>query len=76
MGDFARERGIENYVCEDCFCWPLFELEGGFGRVMDRVRRQLAPYRAPAGWRPRPRRSGESPPARVPPAERFLGRGS
>ena len=49
MGDFARERGIENYVCEDCFCWPLFELEGGFGRVMDRVRRQLAPYRAPAG---------------------------
>ena len=49
MGVFARERGIENYVCEDCFCWPLFELEGGFGRVMDRVRRQLAPYRAPAG---------------------------
>ena len=49
MGDFARERGIENYVCEDCFCWPLFELEGGFGRVMDRVRRQLAPYRVPAG---------------------------
>ena len=47
LGRFAQERGIANYTGEDWFCWPLFALERGFGRVTARLRRQLAPYRVP-----------------------------
>lgn len=47
LGRFAQERGIANYAGEDWFCWPLFALERGFGRVTARLRRQLDPYRVP-----------------------------
>lgn len=54
LGTFARRRGVANYCCEDWYCWPLYELGGGFDRVMDDLLDVVEAYRAPgvpAGFR-------------------------
>lgn len=43
-GEFARRCGIENYVDEDWYCWPLYELERGFDVIIERMAGLLRPY--------------------------------
>ena len=45
LGTFARERGIRNYAAQDCYRWPVFELERGFPHILRRIREAIAPYR-------------------------------
>lgn len=47
LGTFARRRGVVNYCCEDWYCWPLAELDSGFGRVMDDILDIVRTYRTP-----------------------------
>ena len=44
-GDFAMRRGVKNYCRFDHYCWPLYELDRGFGRVMEDIRCTVARYR-------------------------------
>lgn len=44
-GDFALRRGIKNYCRFDHYCWPLYELDRGFGRVMEAIRCAVERYR-------------------------------
>lgn len=37
LGDFALSRGIKNYCYPDWYCWPVFELENGFARILDEI---------------------------------------
>ncbi|MDE6016175.1 MAG: N-6 DNA methylase [Acetatifactor sp.] len=43
-GEFARQCGIENYVDEDWYCWPLYELERGFDVIIEKMAELLHPY--------------------------------
>lgn len=45
LGTFASMYGIDNYITPDPFCWPVYELENGFDRIMDRISADLSPYR-------------------------------
>ncbi len=44
-GEFARRRGIANYADEDLYCWPLHELERGFGVIIEKIAALLRSYR-------------------------------
>ena len=46
MGDFAVKYGITNYCSADWYCWPVFELENGFGDVMEDIRSNVENYRS------------------------------
>ena len=41
---FAETYGITNYCGNDCFLWPLFELEYGFRSVLKDLEDALSPY--------------------------------
>lgn len=45
LGKFAEEYGIHNYCYEDWYCWPLFELDNGFGDIMCEICRNMEFYR-------------------------------
>lgn len=47
LGRFARRRGILHYCEADWYCWPVFELERGFGRVLEGIAANVARYRVP-----------------------------
>lgn len=44
LGTFAGAGGIENYCEEDFYCWPLHELDRGFGKVIDEIEDLLTSY--------------------------------
>ncbi|MCM1102258.1 MAG: SAM-dependent methyltransferase [Clostridium sp.] len=44
-GEFAVRRGIENYVEQDWYCWPLYELQNGFADIVGELEELLAAYR-------------------------------
>ena len=53
LGTFARRRGVANDCCEDWYCWPLYELDSGFNRVMDGIQGVVRAYQTsevPAGF--------------------------
>lgn len=37
LGKYAKLVGIENYIYEDWYCWPVFEMASGFDRVMGKI---------------------------------------
>ncbi|MDE7220421.1 MAG: N-6 DNA methylase [Oscillospiraceae bacterium] len=43
-GSFARRQGIVNYCVEDWYCWPLYELNAGMGRVLEITAEQVSRY--------------------------------
>ena len=45
LGTFAGAWGIENYCEEDFYCWPLHELDKGFGKVIGEIEDLLVSYR-------------------------------
>lgn len=45
LGTFAKEAGITNYIYEDCYCWPLFEISSGFAKVMDSIMNSISSYK-------------------------------
>lgn len=45
LGKFAEAYGIHNYCHEDWYCWPVYELDNGFGKVLDEMVIQLERYR-------------------------------
>lgn len=45
LGEFAISAGIRNYCYPDWYCWPVFELENGFGQILDNIIASLEPYR-------------------------------
>lgn len=45
LGKFAEQWKIRNYCYPDWYCWPVFEMGEGFGKVMQSVRRIVAGYR-------------------------------
>ena len=52
LGKFAEDFGIQNYSAFDCFCWPVFELEGGFSDVLHHTQSAISPYCAPTAAQP------------------------
>lgn len=44
MGTFTNKIGIKNYVSPDYYCWPVFELDNGFDKLMSRMTAQLKRY--------------------------------
>ncbi len=44
LGKYAEDAGVKNYVYEDCYCWPVFEMEAGFGNVMDQIIGSVSAY--------------------------------
>ncbi|MCM1092151.1 MAG: N-6 DNA methylase [Butyrivibrio sp.] len=44
LGRYARTVGVQNYIYEDWYCWPMFELTSGFDAVMERVIRSVHRY--------------------------------
>lgn len=44
MGTYAKDVGIENYIYEDWYCWPVFELDAGFDKVMDGITASILKY--------------------------------
>lgn len=44
LGSFAKESGIENYIYEDWYCWPIFEISAGFDKVMDAISGTIEKY--------------------------------
>ena len=43
-GAFAEIYGIENYRCEDRYCWPVFELGNGTAAVMEKIHELTEEY--------------------------------
>lgn len=48
LGEFAGKYGVTNYGGDDWYCWPVFELESGFGPVLDGIRAAAGRYEAPS----------------------------
>lgn len=48
-GKFTLKHGISNYCQEDWYCWPIFELENGFGLVMETMADMVLKYRTESG---------------------------
>lgn len=44
MGTYAKKAGIVNYIYEDWYCWPIFELNAGFDRIMDAISESIMKY--------------------------------
>lgn len=44
LGDYTQEVGVINYSYADWYCWPVFELEHGFGKVMDEMQDFMGQY--------------------------------
>lgn len=44
LGTFAGRCGITNYCYGDWYCWPVFELDSGFGRVMEEIHSAVQAY--------------------------------
>lgn len=44
LGSFAGKYGVTNYGIDDWYCWPVFELENGFGPVLDGLRTAAGRY--------------------------------
>lgn len=45
LGSFAIEAGITNYIYEDWYCWPIFEISSGFDKVMDSITDSIISYK-------------------------------
>lgn len=43
-GEFAIRHGIRNYVRPDRYWWPLYELENGFGDIIEEMTNLLSTY--------------------------------
>ena len=43
-GPFTRRHGVMNYCAGDCYCWPLYELDAGMGRVLEMTAAQVTRY--------------------------------
>lgn len=52
LGGFAERRGVVNYCERDWYCWPLYELDRGFDRVMEAVSAQASRYADASGGPP------------------------
>lgn len=55
LGSFAGRYGVANYGGEDWYRWPAYELENGFGPVLDGIRAAAGRYEAspaPGVFRP------------------------
>lgn len=46
-GSFAGRYGVGGYAQADWFCWPLFELDRGAGKILEGIVSGLSVYRAP-----------------------------
>lgn len=51
---FTKEYGISNYCEEDCFLWPMFELEQGVLPILEELEQALIPYHIPSNQPPMP----------------------
>lgn len=48
LGDFSKKYGITNYCYADWYCWPIFELNNGFGNVLESIYCSVENYRSTA----------------------------
>ena len=46
LGNFAKNKGIENYCNPDWYCWPIFEMNNGFSNIMKSIRNELSGYQS------------------------------
>lgn len=43
-GKFARCSGIQNYTSDDCYCWPIYELDHGFDEILSQTQAAISSY--------------------------------
>ena len=46
LGEFAKERGITNYIYPDWYSWPVFEMNNGFNEIMNQIIESFFDYRS------------------------------
>ncbi len=44
LGSFAKQYGIQNYCYEDFYCWPVFELQHGFDKIIRNMECNIQRY--------------------------------